>query len=419
MKTLKQTKKNQVIDLFLQGYSYDVIAAKTGVSKGAISDIVSQYREGELPPTVTQNNNLDKLRQLAVELQKNGMTITQLKPALKVQAKLQAMGATPDDFEHWLETCQELANTDAKASDFIKAATEMAELQTYTGLSNTQLVQRYQEKHTEILKLEKDIKSAQDHLKDMTASKQASINSLKDKVNGLEKDMAAAKKQLAVAKAKAKQELDTLMTQHNLDIVEVKLAAAIFDGVAKKKQLSQAEQGTIKMKLLEVASLPTLVQQYRSQADALQGDKATLQKQNADFAEGVRQLMGTHESLMDRISQQYKDIDKNKNILDGLELEITKCSHDLIIANAVIEVLSDVQVVDSFDFSLMVRIMVALELKRLGKSPTDIISKPEDIMWACPIPKLFTKDSLIGYDQNSARTKLREILAKSLGIKKM
>ena len=53
MSELTANKKMKVIMLYLQGYSYDEIVKKTGVSKGSVFSIISDLKEGLLPEIST------------------------------------------------------------------------------------------------------------------------------------------------------------------------------------------------------------------------------------------------------------------------------------------------------------------------------------------------------------------------------
>ena len=53
MSELATNKKMKAIILYLQGYSYDEIVKKTGVSKGTVFNIISDLKAGLFPEIST------------------------------------------------------------------------------------------------------------------------------------------------------------------------------------------------------------------------------------------------------------------------------------------------------------------------------------------------------------------------------
>ncbi len=68
---LPENIKSAVIQQWLQGNARDLIAVDTGLSAGAVTNIIDQWRRGLSYPLA------DDLRELAVTFKKIGITATQ------------------------------------------------------------------------------------------------------------------------------------------------------------------------------------------------------------------------------------------------------------------------------------------------------------------------------------------------------
>jgi transposase-like protein len=70
-------KKLLIIRLYLEGLPYSEIAAKAGVSTGAITNIVEELKAGKLPGIKDVSDQANALRELAVWLNKANITAVQ------------------------------------------------------------------------------------------------------------------------------------------------------------------------------------------------------------------------------------------------------------------------------------------------------------------------------------------------------
>ena len=78
MREISMKTKMQVISLFFAGLAYDQISRETGVSKGAVVNIIDDYRDGRLVLTGNMTECVDELRRVAVDLKKTHTTVSQV-----------------------------------------------------------------------------------------------------------------------------------------------------------------------------------------------------------------------------------------------------------------------------------------------------------------------------------------------------
>ena len=76
MRRVSRVIRIEVVNQYLLGNNYREIAEETGVSHGSIVNIIRELEKGELAIDGASNEQVDDLRQLAVELKSSG-----LKPA--------------------------------------------------------------------------------------------------------------------------------------------------------------------------------------------------------------------------------------------------------------------------------------------------------------------------------------------------
>ena len=101
MEKLSLRKQLVVVRLYLSGLSYDEIAAKGGVSKGTVANIVSELKAGRFHETGNVSEQLELLRELAVELKQTGLTLGQAAAGVAVLSYLEEFGLEPATLEEF------------------------------------------------------------------------------------------------------------------------------------------------------------------------------------------------------------------------------------------------------------------------------------------------------------------------------
>ena len=99
MSELTTNKRMKVIMLYLQGYSYDEVTKKTGLSKGTVFNIVSDQKAGLFPEISTVLEEIEQLRDVAISLKRSNISPIEANIGLSVLEKLTSMGITPSEVE--------------------------------------------------------------------------------------------------------------------------------------------------------------------------------------------------------------------------------------------------------------------------------------------------------------------------------
>ena len=92
MREIPLKKRMEVLRLYFEGLSYDEISRKAKVSKGSVVNIVRELREGKYPEFEDLSEIVDELRSLAVEMNKNKISVAQAVLGIKFYEKLQKLG---------------------------------------------------------------------------------------------------------------------------------------------------------------------------------------------------------------------------------------------------------------------------------------------------------------------------------------
>jgi hypothetical protein len=134
MDKLSAKKTIAVVRQLLSGLTYDEIAAKTGVSKGAVAGIVTDLKAGGFAEVADLADQVELLRELALDLQKAGLAPGLCAVGLAVLKRIHECGLEVADIERW-PTILKLAGSENKTKEFIDLVYRIQDFQEETGLT--------------------------------------------------------------------------------------------------------------------------------------------------------------------------------------------------------------------------------------------------------------------------------------------
>jgi predicted nucleic acid-binding Zn-ribbon protein len=144
----------EVLELYLQGSSANEIAAKNGISKGAVISILKDAREGKFPH-LELKEKVDELHSLSVRLKKEALDLTQAKLGFAFFKRLLNMGIEPDMLKEWIDFSSEICPTPPEG--FIPAAMELFRIQRAAGKSYAEITSEVKELSSQREKLVREI----------------------------------------------------------------------------------------------------------------------------------------------------------------------------------------------------------------------------------------------------------------------
>jgi transposase len=281
MERLTAKKKLTVIRLYFSGLPYDEIAAKCGVSKGTVANVVAEVKAGTIAEAADTPEHIELLRDLSVELRQSNLTPGQCAVGLILLTRINECGLDPADIDRWPMILKAVRNED-DAKEFIRLIYSIQEVQKRSGLGIEALDKKVHE-------LEK---------------KAADLEPVSDKLKDSKKELAALTKQRdelanSVAILEQKEEMLTRRVKE-LEKREENLSRRINDMEPK----AEKAQSTISALKREAQKLE---------------DLGLSLKELAEFNEKLRQIAQHHSikpsELRGRLLQELQHLDK------GLTLE--------------------------------------------------------------------------------------------------
>jgi predicted nucleic acid-binding Zn-ribbon protein len=161
MERLTVKKKLAVVRLYFSGLSYDEIAAKCGVSKGTVANVVADLKAGMIPEAADVGEHVELLRELSVDLKQSNLTPGQCATGLILLTRIKECGLDPADIDRWPVILKAVRNED-DAKEFVRLIYSIQEIQQRSGLS----LEAFDNKVHELEKKAADVERVSDNLKE-------------------------------------------------------------------------------------------------------------------------------------------------------------------------------------------------------------------------------------------------------------
>jgi len=187
---LTMKKRLQVVHLYFSGLSFDQIAAKSGVSKGSITNIINELKAGNFPEAADVVDQIQMLRDLAVDLNKLKIAAGQSAVGIAVLKRIYELGLDPADMERWPLLLNSIKTQD-DAQELIEAAYTVRGIQQESGLSLPALedkINQLGDKTKELEAVTAKLTETKNEVKDLTAKKKdlnVEVASLEEKYKWL------------------------------------------------------------------------------------------------------------------------------------------------------------------------------------------------------------------------------------------
>ncbi len=139
MQELSVNKKMKIIKLYLQGYSYDEIAKKAGVSKGTVSNVIAALKAGQFPEISTIPEEIEQLRELATDIKRNNISPVKASIGLSALERLTAMGMEPATIEKCHTLLQALSTAESDLPEMARSILAIEEVKQSTGMTLEEL----------------------------------------------------------------------------------------------------------------------------------------------------------------------------------------------------------------------------------------------------------------------------------------
>ena len=180
---ISDEKKAELIRLyFVKALSRDEAAKRVGVSSGGASNIIAEARRWGASKVAKKYGleDLDVLREVAILLKREGLTIHDAKRGLTLYKKLDVLGVL-DRISEFITLCESISPPGYPVKDFVASAIKLSKIERETGLGFKEALSKYEHAVAEKEKLE--------------AKKQKQISDLKVEKGVLEEEIAKLRKE--------------------------------------------------------------------------------------------------------------------------------------------------------------------------------------------------------------------------------
>jgi predicted nucleic acid-binding Zn-ribbon protein len=312
MERLSAKKKSAIVRQYLSGLSYDEIAAKSGVSKGTVANVVADLKAGSFPEAVDVGEHIEQLRELSIDLKRSKLSPGQCATGLLLLTRIIECGLDPADIDRWPMIIKSVRNEDG-AQEFVRLVYSIQEVQKRSGLS----LEALDNKAHELERKAADLEPMSDKLKD--CKKQIA------EVTGQREELASV-----VAILEQKYELLTPRVK-NLEKREQTLSRRIMDMDPKARKA----ETTLAALNGEIQKLNDIGLSLKELAEFNERLQVLAQHHAIEPAELRSRLLHELETL-DKVLGLETQIQSRQQELDKTEQAITSTKKELETAKAVV-----------------------------------------------------------------------------------
>ena len=353
MEKLTAKKKLTVVRLYLSGLAYAEIAARSGVGKGTITNIVTELKAGMIPEAADVGEHIELLRELSFDLKRSKLTPGQCAIGLILLTRISECGLDPADIDRWPTILKAVRNED-DAKEFVQLIYSIHEVQKRTGL---------------------DIEALDDKVHELER-KAADLEPVSGKLKDCKKELAELTKQREMLASDV-----ALLEQKNVLLTP------------QVKELETREQNLSR----RIADMEPRAQKAETALSALKGEIQKLEdigltvKELAGFNEKLQAIAQRHAiepaKLRHRLLQELETLDRGLALetltqsrqqeIDKMEQAIAKDKKDIETTRAVIDGLK--QEKTNLEASIKeMRDKVSREIAKIIPLAQDTISKLEE-----------------------------------------
>ncbi|MBA7645279.1 hypothetical protein ES703_53034 [subsurface metagenome] len=273
MRELGQIIKEKVVRLFLAGHSYEDIAQQLDIAKGSVTNIIDEFRDGQILIPGDMADYVNELRRITVDSRKYQVSLNQLRSYQKLHNKLHDMGADSEKVEQWLDFLQIVAASDSargKYDEYIDIVGWIVDVSAKTGKNCKEILDDYEEKlgFWEYVNDEIDAKKAElEKLKSECTKESERINK---QIATLKQTLSQTEEMYSKRKKEAEARLEEYLTRNKLSWEKAEtVIAAMTEELIDGADVPAQELDNFYEKLRQAGSLFNTVRQLEGHVDNL------------------------------------------------------------------------------------------------------------------------------------------------------
>ena len=133
MAELTMRVRLNMVKYFLEGLSHEEIGRKCGVAKGSVNNMITMLKEGQFPACRELEEQVDTLREVAVQIHRSGLSLAQTAIGLSAFRTIAELGVPPAEVGGLAAWLRDFAPDDMESGEFVRAASALLESQERTG----------------------------------------------------------------------------------------------------------------------------------------------------------------------------------------------------------------------------------------------------------------------------------------------
>lgn len=133
MAELTMRVRLNMVKYFLEGLSNEEIGRKCGVAKGSVNNVITMLKEGQFPACRELEEQVDTLREVAVQIHRSGLSLAQTAIGLSAFRTIAELGVPPAEVGRLAAWLRDFAPDDMESGEFVRAAGALLESQERTG----------------------------------------------------------------------------------------------------------------------------------------------------------------------------------------------------------------------------------------------------------------------------------------------
>ena len=339
MERLTAKKKLTVVRLYLSGLAYAEIAARSGVGKGTITNIVTELKAGMIPEAADVGEHIELLRELSLDLKRSKLTPGQCAVGLILLTRISECGLDPADIDRWPVILKVVRNED-DAKEFVRLIYSIQEVQQRSGLSIEALdnkVHELEKKAGDLGPMSDKLKDCKKQLTELIRQRDELANSvaileqknelLTPQVKELERREQNLSRQIADMEPKV-QKAETTLSTLKSELQKLKDIGLSFSELAEFHEKLQViaqrhviEPSELRSRLLhELESLDKGL----SLETLIQGRQQEMDKMEQAIAKGKKEVETTR-TVVDSLKQEKTNLEASiKEMREKVSREIAK-----------------------------------------------------------------------------------------------
>ena len=313
-------KKLTIVRLYLSGLSYDDIAARSGVSKGTVANVVAELKAGSFPEAADVGEHIEMLRELSFDLKRSKLSPGQCAVGLILLNRISECGLAPADIDRWPMILKSVPNED-DAKEFVRLVYSIQQVQLRSGLSLEALdnkVNELEKRAADLEPMSDKVKECQKQLSELTRQR----DELTSSVALLEQ-----KSRLLSPRAKELERRERTLSRQIADM-EPKAQRAETTVSALKGEVQKLKDiGFSLSELIEFHEKLQVIAQRHAIEPAKLRSRLLHELESLQKGLTLKTLVQNHQQEMDKMEQALirtkKEIETVRAVVDSLKQEKT------------------------------------------------------------------------------------------------